>query len=220
MSLKLISFPICPFVQRAIITLREKGVAHDIENIDIRDKPAWFMELSPRGKVPVLMADGVPLFESQAIVEYLEEVYPQPPLAPADPVGRARDRAWFSMADEDLIVPIIRALRATDQGDFLDQIAVIERALGHLEQQLTGRDWLSGDGSRFGLADVGVAPFFFRVQHLSPIWQLPESMPAVRAWSQRLLARQSVSGSVPDQLYQEGVDRMMQPGWVRWKQTA
>jgi glutathione S-transferase len=77
-SLTLISHPLCPFVQRAAIVLLEKGVSFDRINVDLADKPDWFLALSPTGKVPVLKvsqedgSDAV-LFESMVICEYLEE---------------------------------------------------------------------------------------------------------------------------------------------------
>src|SRR3546814_7073164 len=62
-------------------------------SIDLRDKPDWFLRISPHGKVPVLSVDGVPLFESNAIAEYLDDVV-APRLHPEDPIKRARNRAW------------------------------------------------------------------------------------------------------------------------------
>ncbi len=51
---KLVSFDVCPFVQRSIITLEEKKVPYDIEYIELGDPPGWFQEASPLGKVPIL----------------------------------------------------------------------------------------------------------------------------------------------------------------------
>ena len=53
-NFRLISFELCPYVQRSVMTLREKKVAYDIDYIDLSDRPDWFVELSPLGKVPVL----------------------------------------------------------------------------------------------------------------------------------------------------------------------
>lgn len=56
-KLTLISFPTCPFVQRAVIALNEKGVDFDVIYIDLANKPEWFLEISPLGKVPVLKVE-------------------------------------------------------------------------------------------------------------------------------------------------------------------
>ena len=74
---RLISSKTCPYVQRSVMTLREKGIAYDIDYVDLSNKPDWFVELSPLGKVPVLEVtrdDGskVVLSESVVINEYLD----------------------------------------------------------------------------------------------------------------------------------------------------
>ena len=73
MTLRLISHDLCPYVQRAAISLSEKGVNFERTYIDLANKPDWFLAISPLGKTPVLLADDVPIFESAVILEYLEE---------------------------------------------------------------------------------------------------------------------------------------------------
>ena len=80
-------------MQRAVIILRAKQIEFEVTYINLRDKPDWFLEISPHGKVPVLVVDDSPLFESNAIAEFLDETVP-PRLHPSDPVKRARNRAW------------------------------------------------------------------------------------------------------------------------------
>src|SRR3954453_15256619 len=76
-ALKLISHKLCPYVQRAVIALNEKGVPFERIDIDLANKPDWFLKISPLGKVPVLLvatADGeTALYESNVICEYIEE---------------------------------------------------------------------------------------------------------------------------------------------------
>ena len=92
--LELISHRLCPYVQRAVIALAEKGVPFERVDIDLANKPDWFLALSPLGKTPVLLVGDVPIFESAVILEYLEETQPKP-LHPADPLRRAEHRAWI-----------------------------------------------------------------------------------------------------------------------------
>ena len=92
--IKIVSFIICPFVQRVTATLEAKGLPYEIEYISLSEPPAWFVELSPTGQVPMLITDdGDALFESDAIVEYLDDIA-APLRDEASPVDRARDRAW------------------------------------------------------------------------------------------------------------------------------
>src|SRR3954471_2724596 len=100
MQFKLVSFPICPYVQRAVITLKFKKVPFEIEYIDLKNKPEWFLKLSPLGKVPILIIDNGKevIFESTVINELLDEVTPPATLS-KDPVIKAKERAWIIFAD-------------------------------------------------------------------------------------------------------------------------
>ncbi len=74
--IKLISFPICPFVQRIAALLEGANLDYEVEYIELSDKPDWFLELSPHGQVPILITkDGVALFESDAISDYLLDTF-------------------------------------------------------------------------------------------------------------------------------------------------
>src|SRR5215470_4136993 len=95
--LKLISHKLCPYVQRAVIALSEKGVPFERIDIDLANKPDWFLKISPLGKVPVLTTEQgeVALFESNVICEYIEETQGGRRLHPEDPLARAQHRAWM-----------------------------------------------------------------------------------------------------------------------------
>ncbi|MBT3809851.1 MAG: glutathione S-transferase family protein, partial [Rhodospirillaceae bacterium] len=76
-----------------MILLRAKDVEFDVTYVNLREKPDWFLEISPHGKVPVLKVGDDILFESSAIAEFLDEMVP-PRLHPEDPIARAKNRAW------------------------------------------------------------------------------------------------------------------------------
>src|ERR1700749_3737510 len=90
----MISHRFCPYVQRAVIALREKGVAFERVDIDLANKPDWFLKISPLGKTPVLMVGDAAIFGLAVNLEYLEETEPKP-LHPRDPLHRAEHRAWI-----------------------------------------------------------------------------------------------------------------------------
>jgi len=94
MTLKLVSFKACPFVQRVAITLQYKGIDYDIEYIDLGNPPEWFLAISPLKKVPLLIVDGTVIFESAVINEYIDEVY-TPMLHPQDLLMKAINRSWI-----------------------------------------------------------------------------------------------------------------------------
>src|ERR1700741_1978897 len=90
----LVSFKTCPWVQRSAIAFREKTTEFEFRHIEHYNRPDWFLAISPHKKVPALTVDDkISLFESNAINEYLDETV-EPRLHPADPVERARNRAW------------------------------------------------------------------------------------------------------------------------------
>ena len=87
-ELVLVSHVLCPYVQRVAIALHEKGAAFRRVDVDLADKPSWFVAISPLGKTPLLQVDDAVIFESAVILEYLEETVP-PALHPATPLQRA-----------------------------------------------------------------------------------------------------------------------------------
>ena len=94
---RLVSFKTCPWVQRVAIVLREKKIDFEFQHIEPENRPDWFRAISPHNKVPVLcLDDRVPLFESGAIAEYLDETTP-PRVHPEDPIQRAINRAWIEI---------------------------------------------------------------------------------------------------------------------------
>jgi glutathione S-transferase len=99
--LVLVSHALCPYVQRAAIVMDEKGVAFVRRDIDLADKPGWFLAISPLGKTPVLLVDGTPIFESAVICEYLDESF-GPHLHPTDALERARHRSWIEFGSQVL----------------------------------------------------------------------------------------------------------------------
>ena len=104
----------CPYAARARIVLAEKGIAYEAVEIDLDDRPAWIYEKNATGRVPVYEEDeGLVLPESEVIMEYLEERYPEPALWPADPAERALGRLWLNRFDDRLGDAYYAARRAT-----------------------------------------------------------------------------------------------------------
>ena len=191
---KLISFNVCPFVQRSVILMEEKGVDYDIDFIDVYDPPAWFLEISPTGKVPVLQVDGEILFESNVIGEYLEEVY-DPKFHPADPLIKAKNRAWMEYTSS-LYSGTFNLMMAKSKGSadkFIDQMRDIQKSLDEVKQN---RPWFNGD--EFSMVDMFAAPYFVRVDFFKKNFNVDilEGCANLQDWSERLLAKQSVQDSI------------------------
>ncbi|MBZ0072841.1 MAG: glutathione S-transferase family protein [Gammaproteobacteria bacterium] len=203
MSLELVSFVICPFVQRAVITLKEKRIAFDITYIDLENPPEWFKDISPLGKVPLLKVDHEVLFESAIINEYLDEVYP-PALHPGDPLARAKHRGWIEYGS-NLLVEQYKTIMAKDEDGFRQQCDALGGVLARLEPVIGDGPYFMGD--HFSLVDTAYAPFFMRFEILRRHHEaLAGLMPArVHRWGQALLTRDSVTASVVDDFEQRFV---------------
>lgn len=197
MSLKpieLISFKLCPFVQRSVITLREKGIDYDITYIDLRNKPDWFLAISPLGKVPVLKYGDEVLFESAVINEFLDEVSPGSLLAD-EPFAKATQRAWIEYASQVLMNQYMLG-NASSADDYQTQLSAFEQKLAQLQQLLGEQAFFSGD--TLGLLDTSIIPVFTRLAVIKDKLNtdLLQGYPALAAYSERVLARESVAGSV------------------------
>lgn len=194
-KLELVSFKICPFVQRSVIALKEKGIDFKITYIDLANPPEWFAEISPLGKVPVLKVDDTVLFESAVISEFLDEVYP-PSLHPASPLDKARDRAWVEYGSE-LLGAQYRMVIAETEEDFTKSRDELKEGLEKLEGVMDDAGpFFSGDS--LSLIDTAYAPLFMRASLINNI--APLDLFAVDSrigrWSEALLAKDSVQSSV------------------------
>jgi len=195
-AFKLISFSICPYVQRPRIVLLEKQIEHSIEYINLQNPPVWFHEVSPLEKVPVLLVDGQALFESMPICEYLDEITPGS-LYPADPLRKAQHRAWIEFGN-DVLSQHHALISASDE-------AALKRAKVRLDERLDSLEEAVGDGpyfagQQFGMVDAIYAPIFRFIRHLKQltgIELLSGEIPQVAAWATNLLERPAVKSAVP-----------------------
>jgi len=199
--LELVSHHLCPYVQRAVIALTEKGIAHERIYIDLADKPGWFTVISPLGKVPLLRvraADGTEavLFESAVICEYLEDTRPNP-LHPADPLDRARHRAWIEFASATLD-DVAGFYNAKDGETFAAKRVRLADRFAWLERHLGAGPYFSGP--RFALVDAAFGPVFRYFDTFERVGDFGffADTPQVRAYRAALAARPSVRGAVAD----------------------
>ncbi|MBK0400441.1 glutathione S-transferase family protein [Limibaculum sp. M0105] len=199
MTLTLVSHVLCPYVQRAAIALAEKGVPYRRIDIDLSDKPDWFRRISPLGKVPLLQVDDgtgpVALFESQVIAEYLEETRGALPLHPADPLERARHRAWIEVASATLAA-IARFYGAPNDTALSREREALAALLARIGAELGDGPFFGGD--RFTLVDAAWAPVFRYLDAFEAIGEadLTAPLPRLGAWRAALAGRPSVRGAV------------------------
>ena len=175
--------PRCPYCARVRIVVAEKGLACEVVEIDLDDRPSWIYEKNPLGRVPVLEEDDFLLPESAVINEYLEERWPEPPLWPRDSGERALGRLIVHRFDE-----LSRPYYALRRGEEAARERLDEQ-LAALSARLERQPFLSG--LSFGLADVAYVPWILRARERMDVALEPFS--ALAEWVERLCERPSVA---------------------------
>ena len=200
-SIELISFDLCPFVQRSAILLAEKGIPFVTTYIDLSQKPEWFLQISPLGKVPTLRIGDTVLFESMVIAEYLDEVYP-PSLHPTDLLQKAKNRAWAEYSST-LFMDLYNLCLCQDEGAFTQLLQQFNLKLSRLEEQITIGPYFNGHDPK--IIDFCIAPLFQRMELIegSAGPALSSGYKNLSLWSKHLLERPSVQSSVPEQFDQK-----------------
>ena len=201
MGIKLHYHPFSTYSRRVLIAFAEKQIAHELVVVDMaarRHREQPYLSLNPYGRVPTVEEDGFVLFESTAILDYLEATRPSPPLVPADARGRALVDMHMKLCDIQFtrhagtIVFPKRFLpkEKWNTAAIADAKTQIEKHFAILDKQLAGKTYLVAE--QFSLAEVCYAPF---LEFLPLMEIIPPG--AVAAWSERLLARPSAVSTRP-----------------------
>ncbi|MEH2477340.1 glutathione S-transferase [Nitrobacteraceae bacterium AZCC 2146] len=199
-NLKLISHKLCPYVQRAAIALAEKGVPFERIDIDLANKPGWFLAISPLGKVPLLQVTTdkgeAVLFESNVICEYIDEAFGGPKLHPQDALERAQHRAWMEFGSS-ILTELWGLETTTDSAVFETKRAAVAAKFARVETALGAGPYFAG--AAFSLVDAVFAPIFryFDVFDRLSDLRIFADTPKLRAWRTQLALRPSVRSAVP-----------------------
>lgn len=197
-SLRLFSGPLSMFGAKAQIAMLEKGLDFELVMVPFRTsyepKHPEVLRVNPKRQVPVLIHDGLEIFDSTQIFEYLEDLKPDPALWPREIKARARARLLELKADEIYFPHIIRLMGL--QHDLASPDAVAARAgaaafCREVEARLADHQYLAGD---FSFADIA----FYMAQLFGERMGAPldESTPKLLAWRARLGMRPQVRAVV------------------------
>jgi glutathione S-transferase len=193
-SPRLISHKLCPYVQRAVIALTEKGVPFERVDLDLANKPDWFLKISPLGRTPVLQVGDTAIFESAVILEYLEETRPKP-LHPADPLRRAEHRGWIELAQQcSTISPAF--IRRRMKPPSRPRPRSLKRALHGSKRGLWLRRGSTARNFRSSMPVFGPVFRYFDVFDEIGNFGILENKPKLARWRASLVARPSVKSAV------------------------
>ncbi|ODS24110.1 glutathione S-transferase [Candidatus Endobugula sertula] len=195
--MKLISFNICPFVQRVTALLEAKSIPYKVEYISLSNKPLWFLNISPNGQVPVLITEsGTVLFESDAIVEYLDEIS-RPIENDISPEQRAIDRAWSYMATKNYLVQC-STMRSADEETLTQRSENLRKIFTKAEAYLGKGPFFKGE--TLSNVDIAWLPLLHRAniifEHTG--YDLLAGCPKVQAWQKAIMKTDIVKKSVSD----------------------
>lgn len=189
----LYSKPECPLSHRVRIVLAEKNIGTDVIDVDMSNPPEDLIDLHTYDSVPVLVDRDLVLYNSQIIMEYLDERFPHPPLMPVDPVSRARARIMLHRIDEDWY-SIIGDLESGDATKVEQVRKSIRDGLIMMAPLLAKKPFFMSD--EFALVECSLAPILWRL----PVYgvELPPQAKAVKDYAERLFERDAFQASLSE----------------------
>ncbi|XP_010459627.1 PREDICTED: glutathione S-transferase DHAR1, mitochondrial [Camelina sativa] len=183
----------CPFSHRAILTLEEKNLTYKMHLINLSDKPQWFLDISPQGKVPVLKIDDKWVADSDVIVDLLDEKYPDPPL---------KTPPAFASVGSKIFGTFGTFLKSKDSNDQSEQALLHE--LEALENNLKSHEGPFIAGERVSAVDLSLAPKLYHLEvalgHFKS-WSVPSSLPHVHNYMKALFSLDSFEKTKPEEKY-------------------
>ena len=174
----------------------EKEIPFELTEVDLRNKPDWFLAVSPYGKVPVIVDDGQTIYESAIINEYLDEKYKSIPMMPEEPVERAKARIWMdyctnkylTLSRKLLVDHGNEELQTENKKKMKESLIYIEKEC--FEKNANGPFWL---GNNISLVDLHYAPFFERFGAFKELFgvEWPEECIKISDWWSAVQKRDS-----------------------------
>jgi glutathione S-transferase len=196
-ELTLVSYELCPYVQRSVITLIEKDIEHTRKYIDLNNRPEWFLKMSPLGKVPLLIVNNEHvIFESAVICEYLNEITPGS-LHSDNPIVKAIHRAWIEFGSQ-MLDDIGSLYNSQTASIFVNNTLVLQEKLQRLEETIITPFF---SGKDFRMVDAVYATIFRYFDVMAPYlpFDIFKKYPKVSEWRSQLAKRDSVINAVkPD----------------------
>lgn len=155
----------CPFAQRTRLVLNAKGIKHDIININLKDKPDWFLEMNPLGLIPTLeTTTGEVIYESPITCEYLDEVYPDKKLLPSSPFGKAQQKMMlehFSKITQYMYQIPMGRRKGEDVSGLEDEL---KQKFAKLNEDLVNKKTKFFGGDSITMIDYMMWPWFERLE--------------------------------------------------------
>mgnify|MGYP003572018354 FL=1 len=191
--MNLFSSATCPQSHRVRVVLAEKGIAVEITDVDSSEKPEDLLDLNPYNTVPTLVDRELVLYDPRAIMEYLDERFPHPPLMPVDPVSRARTRLALYRIEQDWY-SLVPALESKGEKTSSKARKQLRDSLTASAGVFAAKPFFLSD--EFSLVDASVIPILWRMKRYRV--ELPRQAKPVLDYAERMFARESVLASLSE----------------------
>lgn len=163
---------------------------------DLSNKSKELLEVSPYGKVPVVVVEGRAIYESAVIGEYLDEMYPQVRLMPEDPYERAQVRLWTDYSATRLVPPLYRIRKSKEPEKVEQSWPELHKELAYVERHLKAAEGVWFVGGAFGMADINFLPFIHQASQLEG--DVLSGYPALKGWFEAFEQRESYKATITD----------------------
>jgi len=190
----LFSSPTCPYSHRTRIVLAEKGINFEVTDVEIDKLPEDLLDLNPYHSVPTLVDRELVLYNSQVIIEYLDERFPHPPLMPVDPVSRAKFRLALHRIDQDWY-PQVDELESKDPKRAEKARKILRDSLISSSEVFAFKPYFLSDD--FSLIDSAIAPLMWRLPHYG-IDLPPAKTGHITAYCERVFEREAFKSSLSE----------------------
>lgn len=190
-------FPLDPASRQVRLALGEKRLAFNEQTVRYWERPAGLIALNPSGMTPVMVEDDLVLCEGRAILDHLEETFPEPPLLGREPEERAEARRLLQWFDRKFDYEVggyllhekmekrLLGLGAPDLASLRQGREALRAHMAYMDDLLRERDWLAG--ARLSLADFAAAAHLSVIDYFGDVpWQ---DFPGVKTWYMKLKSR-------------------------------
>ena len=195
-KLKIYSSKSCPWAHRSRLMLCEKGIDFELVEVDLSNKPDWFVGVSPYTKVPAIVHDDDNVWESAIVNEYIDEVFPEPAMVPNEPGRRALARIWVDYSASRFVSAFGAVLRETDASARPEKVEKFQETLRYMEKEglakLGANPYWMGDS--ISIVDVAFWPWFERfvaMTHYRGV-TIPDDCTRLNAWVAAMRERPAV----------------------------
>ncbi|XP_069111865.1 glutathione S-transferase omega-1-like [Argopecten irradians] len=198
-KLRLYSMRFCPYAQRTRLVLAHKKIDFETVNVNLKDKPEWFLERNPLGLVPVLEQDDRVIYESAITCDYLDDIYQDNKLTPSEPYRRARDSILLQLFGK-VVTNYYGTLR--NKGEDKEVFQNFHTSLKPFEEEKGKRGAFFG-GDQPSMLDFMLWPWFERLPIISKMMPGAEALPAekfpnLNAWVEAMLSQPAVKETMFD----------------------